>query len=279
MRVRIFDVEHGACALIESPNGGPIALVDCGTNTTTGWTPAGFIKGQMGRSKVDYLVITNADQDHYANLAMLRDSIQIGTFFKNPSVKAPEFEKLKRRTGPLSKDAVAYKALLESHVHPVTQPFDENMGGITIRNFWNKHPPFDDFNDLSLASFINYGGFQILFPGDLEYAGWMELLKNEAFRTELQRTTILVASHHGRQNGYCQDVFKYCAPRAMVISDKPIVHSTQDVPQYQNCLAGEGVMVVGETRLRHVLTTRKDKCIRFEVAASGDFTIFRGESV
>jgi hypothetical protein len=34
----VFDVEHGACALITTGGGNHI-LVDCGDNTTTGWEP------------------------------------------------------------------------------------------------------------------------------------------------------------------------------------------------------------------------------------------------
>jgi beta-lactamase superfamily II metal-dependent hydrolase len=279
MRLRVFDVEHGACALVESPNHGPIALIDCGTNTTTGWTPVRFVKEWLGRNRVDHLVITNADQDHYANLAALRDGLEIGAFTRNPSVNAGQFEQLKQRTGPLSRDAQAYKGLLQSYTHSVSVPFNENMGGITIRTFWNKYPAFKDFNNLSLVAFVRYSAFQILFSGDLEKAGWTALLQDEDFIAELRATTILVASHHGRENGYLEDVFEYLHPRAVIVSDKPIVHSTQGVPQYQNCVVGGGVIVAGETRLRHVLTTRKDGSIRFEIGHNGDFTIYTHEDV
>lgn len=274
MRITIFDVEHGACALIQSPQSGRIALIDCGTNTTTGWNPSDHIRRSLGRDLIDYLLITNADQDHYANLAALKENVRIRTFIKNSSFSASAFEKVKRESGPLSRDALAYKALLDSHTHPATTPFNDGMGGITLKTFYNKYPNFTDTNNLSLVAFVKYGSFQILFPGDLERDGWLALLKNESFRSYVDDTTILVASHHGRQNGYCEELFEGWGPHAVVVSDKPIVHQTQNVPQYQNCLCGDGINVIGEDRKRHVLTTRNDGAITFEVMGDGSYNVY-----
>lgn len=268
MDLKIFDVEHGACALIQAPNNGRIALIDCGTNTTTGWTPAAYIRNTLGRQMVDYLSITNADQDHYANLAALRREISITTLIKNPSLTAVAFEHIKRQSGSLSDDALAYKEMLQSYTGAVSTPFDHGMGGITLKSFYNNYPRFTDTNNLSCATFVNYRGFQILFPGDLEEDGWLALLEQDSFRTEVQRTTILVASHHGRRSGYCAALFQQWGPQAVVISDKPLTYETQQtVPQYQNCLSGDGINVVGCDRKRHVLTTRRDGCIHFKVGS------------
>jgi hypothetical protein len=38
MRLEIFNVEHGACALVTT-SGNRHILVDCGDNTTIGWEP------------------------------------------------------------------------------------------------------------------------------------------------------------------------------------------------------------------------------------------------
>ncbi|MCB9929052.1 MAG: hypothetical protein H6844_06530 [Alphaproteobacteria bacterium] len=273
MRLTIFDVEHGACALVQSNNSDCIALIDCGINSTTGWTPGEYIQNILGKNTIDYLFITNADQDHYANLSSLRQKIYIRTFTKNPSLNADAFERIKRQVGPMSADALAYQALLNSHTHPVTTSFNDGMGGITAKTFYNSYPKFSDTNNLSLVTFINYNGFQILFPGDLERPGWLEMLANPEFRQELQNTTILVASHHGRQNGYCDELFSGWSPQAVVVSDKPIVHNTQNVPQYQNCISGDGINVYGQNRRRRVLTTRKDGAITFTVNASGNYNV------
>jgi beta-lactamase superfamily II metal-dependent hydrolase len=269
VRITIFDVEHGACALIQSPNNGPIALIDCGHNSTTGWNPADYVRHQLGRDYLDYLIITNADQDHYSALDRLTSTLRVGVFYKNPSIPAPIFRQLKSETGPLSSDALAYERLLISHQSPAYIEFDDAMGGINIKNFWTRYPTSQEFNDLSLASFISFGSFRILFPGDLERAGWLRLLADPEFRAYLETTTILVASHHGRMNGYCSEAFENWRPQAVVVSDKPIMYKSQDVPQYQNVIAADGILVAGETRRRRVLTTRNDGTIFFNVLGDG----------
>lgn len=274
MRLTIFDVQHGACALVQSTEENRIALIDCGTNSSTGWVPADYIEDTLGRNVVDYLLITNADQDHYANLAVLKERIRIETFIGNRSLKEGNFERIKEESGPLSSDALAYQSFLQNYNTPADVPFDSGMGGITLKTFYNKYPKFTDTNNLSVAAFLNYNGFQILFPGDLERPGWLELLQNSQFTSELKATTILVAPHHGRENGYCEEVFQIWGPKAVVVSDKPIMHETQNVPQYQNCLSGDGITVIGQSRKRHVLTTRKDGAITFEVGQSGGYDVY-----
>ena len=125
--------------------------------------------------------------------------------------------------------------------------------------------------------FIQYAGFKILFPGDLEVDGWLAMLEQPQFRTELAGVEVLVASHHGRENGYCAEVFDYCRPQVVVMSDKAIVHDTQGMTQtYRNKVIKNhpnGVLVATTNKRRHVLTTRRDGYIQFEVNDQGGFTI------
>ncbi len=275
MYLRFWDVSHGACAMLHHRVGetaGRLAMIDCGD--TDDWNPADYITQSMRRTRLDYLFITNADQDHMSGLQGVWDAgIHVAVFIKNPSFKADAFETVKRRSGELSSDALRYKECLTKFTGEVTFPFNEHMGGITRETFWNKYPEFDDTNNLSLVIFIQYQGVGFLFPGDLEGPGWQKHLENPAFRTMLGRVDILCASHHGRRSGYCEDVFEYCAPSAIVISDKSIVHDTQNMTQtYRNHVIRnhpDGVYVRTSQRRRHVLTTRRDGWIQFEVDDEG----------
>ena len=106
----------------------------------------------------------------------------------------------------------------------------------------------------------------MLFPGDIERAGWLELLKRSDFRAELIGTDILMASHHGRESGYCEEIFQYFAPSCVVISDKAKVHQTQEtVPDYRKVVNAKGVKVRTTMKDRHVLTTRRDGHIVIDV--------------
>ena len=136
----------------------------------------------------------------------------------------------------------------------------------------HRYPRFYDTNNLSLAVFFKFGPFKILFPGDLEEDGWLAMLEQPAFRAELVGTTVLVVSHHGRTNGYCQRIFDYFEPQVVVISDKSIVHSTQK-PHYLYAASDQGVLVSNTNRRRRCLTTRKDGWILFKVSDDGRYTV------
>lgn len=268
MILRVWGVEHGACAMVQhaiGQHGGKLAMIDSGS--TDDWRPSDYIRHDLGRTKLDYLFITNADQDHMSDLQGLWDAgITVPVMFRNPSYTGEQMRQIKRQSGALSADAERYVSACSSFNEPVDEPFDLHMGGITATAFWNPYPAFTDTNNLSLVVFIKYSNFKILFPGDLEKAGWSALLQRPEFCAELHGTDVLVASHHGRESGYCAEIFNYFTPSAVVISDKPIEHETQQtVPDYRRIVRSQGVRVSTTMKDRHVLTTRRDGWIQFNV--------------
>ncbi len=280
MRIRVWDVEHGCCAMVQKVDHldgveyrGRLAMIDSGSSRD--FSPSKHIRNVLGRTVLDYLFITNADQDHMSDLkGLVAEGVRVNTLFRNPSYTGEELRAIKRLGGPLSADATLYAGACEDFRDPPSEPFDDYMGGITARVFWNNYPAFTDTNNLSLVVFVKFGSFTMLFPGDLEKTGWRALLHNAAFRTELAATDVLMASHHGRENGFCEDVFEFLKPRCVVISDKPIAHATQQtVPDYRRVVPEAGVTVATTMRRRHVLTTRRDGWIEFNVDDEGSFWI------
>lgn len=279
MELTIFDVEHGAAALMRSRDTERIALIDCGHNSYTGWNPADFIRKSLGRTKLDYLVITNTDQDHYSNLAKLVDQVYVENLYFNPDVTPAIFESLKRISGPLSSDAQAYLDMRRGYTLPINIGFNDGMGGIIQTHYYNSPADFDDFNNLSLACFYTYGDFRILFPGDLERPGWLKLLQNPYFVGMLRNTNVLVAPHHGRINqNYCEEIFEIWNPELVIISDKPISHGTQtDSTQvYRQIVKNPGIYFPDQEVYRKVLTTRSDGAIHFSVQADGSYHVTVG---
>lgn len=277
MILQIWDVQHGACAMLtheaESGVQGRLTMIDSGDNGLTGWKPSTYIKRHLRRDVLDYLFITNADLDHMSDLDNLwKEGISVSSFYRNRSVSPGALRIIKEANGELTDDIERYLALHNDYVHPLDAPFDENMGGITATTFCNPYPRFYDTNNLSLVVFFKFGPFKILFPGDLEEDGWLAMLEQPAFRDELAETTVLVASHHGRTNGYCQRIFDYFEPQVVVVSDKSIVHTTQK-PHYQYVASQNGVLVSNTNKRRRCLTTRKDGWILFKVSETGRYTV------
>jgi beta-lactamase superfamily II metal-dependent hydrolase len=133
---------------------------------------------------------------------------------------------------------------------------------------------FADENNLSLVVFVTCGQHKFIFPGDIEKEGWRQLLRNPTFVAELRNVSVFVASHHGRENGYCEDVLNLCPGiQAVVISDKKMGHQSQEtVSRYRAYARGFGYD--GENR--HVLTTRRDGRMFFSVPVVGKANVMLG---
>src|ERR1051325_2431370 len=139
MNVDIVDVEHGACAFIVPPSGGRLAMVDCGHNATKKWWPSIHLKYALERTALDYLFITNADHDHYSDLRDVVDAMPIHRFYRSWRFTADQFLEMKKESGPLSDDAIAYHDLMNSHSYTeaATPLFNDGMGRIKEKSFCN----------------------------------------------------------------------------------------------------------------------------------------------
>jgi glyoxylase-like metal-dependent hydrolase (beta-lactamase superfamily II) len=105
MRLKIWDVEHGACAMLDHVLNGQasrLAMIDCGCRED--WHPSAYLR-QMNRTTLDYLIITNADQDHLSDLAGFAASgITVATLTRNPQPPAETLRAIKAQGGPLTND-------------------------------------------------------------------------------------------------------------------------------------------------------------------------------
>jgi beta-lactamase superfamily II metal-dependent hydrolase len=126
---------------------------------------------------------------------------------------------------------------------------------VTLRNYSNRFGEFDDTNNLSLVTFLDVSGTRFALTGDIEEAGWLKLIQNAEVQRELQGTHVFFASHHGREGGYCRQVFDFCRPHVVVISDGAKQHATQETTSVYAQHAS-GISFGGATR--SVLTTRSD---------------------
>ncbi len=262
MLLELFDVEHGACALITTSNNRRV-MIDCGHNSTTGWRPSVAL-AQRSVSVLDKLVISNYDEDHVSSLEHLLQHVGVKVLVCNPSVSPAQLRYLKSEDGMgRGIDTLAWSR--EQVFTLAATPDPIGLGDVELRHYWNEYgePPFgfNDENNLSLVTFVTCCGHKVIFPGDLEKAGWKRLLTNPQFRAELATVTVFVASHHGRENGFCEEVMSLCTNiRTVVISDKKKHHQSQETVEKYRAYA-HGFMYYGTER--RVLTTRSDGSMRF----------------
>lgn len=264
MELRIFDVEHGQCSHIITSTNRHI-LIDAGHNSTTNWRPSTYLP-DWNVSHIDNLIISNFDEDHASDLHNLIRVVSVGTLTKNPSVSADQLRHLKE-LGGIGRGIDALAGMMARYTAPVTSNID--YGDFKVRHFWNRYPDeFEDENNLSLVSIIESNGIRICYPGDLEVAGWENLLVLDSFRQAMGEVDILIASHHGRRNGCSERLFRETGlnPTFVVISDSgPEFASQETVAWYrQRC---KGFQLHGENR--RVLTTRRDGRILIQTGPYG----------
>lgn len=273
--LQIFNVEHGACALLTTPaglGGWRRVLIDCGHNATTGWYPGRHL-GSLGVTSLEQLVITNYDEDHVSGYPdLLAQGIYVDWVFRNTSVTPATITQLKSETGM----GRGINALVQSlgTFGPVGgngKP-SPTFPGVSMEYFHNPYPVFEDENNLSLVLYLTVYGTSFLFPGDMECDGFEHLLAtNQRFRQVVPSINVLVASHHGRENGIFEDMFdKYvCRPQLVVISDDYKQYDTQETTRYYASKATGIKNFRGSGVNRWVLTTRSDGDIHFSWANGG----------
>jgi beta-lactamase superfamily II metal-dependent hydrolase len=266
--LQIFDVEHGACALFTSANVGvgcKRMLIDCGHNVTTQWTPGNHLQ-QLGVRTLEQLVITNYDEDHVSGYPdLLQRGISVQWLMRNGSVAPHVIRNLKSEDGMGRGIDALVNSLAAFTLFPAATIQPPQFPGVQLESFCNPYPAFDDENNLSMVLYARIHDTSFMFPGDMECAGFEYMLAhNPHFRSAVSSVDVLIASHHGRENGICQSMFDdwNCRPRLVVISDDYKQFDTQETVSYYSgkCLGIEGFRKPG---VRKVLTTRRDSEIVF----------------
>ncbi len=251
MKLTIHDVGHGGCITLLHNNGNSM-MWDCGHQGDN--RPSIFLP-QMGIYRINRFFVTNYDEDHISDLPLLQNkNISIEELYRNSSIDAHRLRILKRQSGPISYAMESMLDMIQRYKYSPPQP-PPSFPNVEFTTFCNTFDEFDDTNNCSLITFLTCNGLKFVIPGDVEKAGWLNLLKNIYFRNELRSVNIFIASHHGRESGYCKEVFDLCAPQVVVFSDSNIKYSTQEMSQiYARHCSGE--LFGGKTR--YVLSTRND---------------------
>ena len=255
MKFKILNVEHGFAAYAVARDGS-VFLFDCGYSQTC--RPSNYFWAR-GIRVIRRLFVTNYDEDHIADLPMLRQYFKIEILTRNFSINAAQLRKLK--TPPISHAMDELLEMINSYTGSVSSDQLESPG-IRVQTFHNNYPSFKDTNNLSLLNFLDIGNFSFVLPGDLERPGWLALLKNPQVCTLLEDVDIFVASHHGRESGYCKEVFNYCSPQFVIMSDGLVQYGTQEMTDIYGKHAIGGRF---NGQMRKVLTTRNDGNLLWQI--------------
>lgn len=252
MRFHILDVGHGFCAYVCADNGN-VMLFDCGHRSDPEFRPSRFLHEQGFRT-IHRLTVTNFDEDHISDLQEIRQLFHVQTLVRNQSISISQLRQLKLQGGAISPAMASLLDMMNTYNSPTSAP--PQFPGVSVNQYRAIFgTDFEDTNNISLVTFLQCGDLVVLIPGDLERPGWLHHLQNPRFRELLAAVNVLVASHHGRESGYCKEVFDYCQPDVVVFSDSQIIHGSQETANKYSRHT-RGIQFNGMTR--HVLSTRND---------------------
>jgi competence protein ComEC len=213
-------VGHGLAVVIQTP-GGQTFLYDCGAlgDPTVGRRIIAPALWSRGVTRIDTVLLSHADQDHYDGLSDLLDRFAIG------AVRVPPGFAGAKNPGAIRLiDQVRARGI---PVQPTTAPETWESAGV---RFQVQHPPADwhpetSDNARSLVLDVAFASRHIVLTGDLEQQGLLELVGRPAPEPP---PDVFLSPHHGGKSANPEWLYQWAKPRLVVVSQRPQPPRTND---------------------------------------------------
>jgi competence protein ComEC len=200
-------VGHGNAAILRTPSGRTM-LLDAGSTSgpqTTARIVSRFLWHE-GVSRIDAVMVTHADVDHFNGLPRLTRMFPIGEVLAPPQLARSQDPGVAILFDDLQRRGIPVRFLWEGDVMRVD--------GVRMEVL---HPParFASENDnaSSLVVRISSGPWSILTTGDLERNGLDRLLS-----TPERASSVLIAPHHGARQDRGSDLSAWARPALVLAS-------------------------------------------------------------
>lgn len=217
LKVTFLDVGQGDSAIIEMPYRKSVYVIDTGGLLRFDTEEfkkrdrpfeigrqvvVPYLKGN-GISSVDLLVLSHADADHAEGAEELFESLVIHQLHLSPGSAETD---IMQELAPYAKEAAVQfpgrgSGWREGDVHfSYLSPDDADYEG----------------NNDSLVLMLQSGEWRILFTGDLEEAGEMDLLRT--YGEQLKGVALLKVGHHGSKTSSSQPFLEVLQPQLSIFS-------------------------------------------------------------
>jgi competence protein ComEC len=277
LKIIVWDVQHGSATYMQTPNGTHI-VKDLGTGSfgenDRKFSPLIHLKNKYDVSRLDYIIISHPHKDHIDDILNF-DSLRPRVLTRPSHLSREDIMKdVKEEDKPLFEK---YLEINERYNQTVPRENDpslaQNNGGVEISHFHPKKSSTSNINNHSIVTVVQHAGTKIIIPGDNEPPSWKELLESDDFKDAIRDADIFVAPHHGRESGYCPEIFEYFKPRLTVISDD-VESGTSATDKYSKLSTGWTVHHRSgrDSEKRYCVTTRSDGYILIELGYNDDHT-------
>jgi hypothetical protein len=282
MRLIVFDVNNGNCALAVCNNGYSLML-DCGSNKDklcpvesilTLKKPNGWLHHMQSfrTSPLTMLVISHPDLDHISNIETVHTDLRPSLLSRRKIAEYPsEF---------VENESEAFQYYKQNLCLSYTAPALETPPW----GFNHKHYqiPMEELlkldsikNNSSRIWLLEHNGTRVLFGGDMEKRGWESLLDNNSeFYSDISKgIDVFVAPHHGHKSAFSTKLFDVMgAPKLSILSKASEDQGESDVDtRYSQISEGGPVYSIDASNFetKKTLSTRKNGTIFIDTNNEG----------
>jgi competence protein ComEC len=211
LRMTVLSIGHGTAIVLETPDGRCL-LYDAGSlsGPEVAQRQVSAYLWSRGRTKIDEVILSHADLDHFNGLIELADRFRIGAVRLTPTFADKPDRGTQATIRYLEKTGIPMRRIHQGEVlragevviealHPPAGPAPALSGPENIR---------------SLVLRIAYQGRSILLTGDLEQAG-LEMVTSQP----IEPVDVLVAPHHGSRISNTGRFAAWCRPGLAISSE------------------------------------------------------------
>lgn len=210
LRTTFLSVGHGLSVLVERAGGDPW-LYDCGrlgSDVGAARSISGFLWSR-GISRLDAIVISHGDADHYNALPWLLEQFAVRRVYAAEGLLGSASPAAAAIRAVAAEAGVELKPTSAVEVVPWSVRADHRCSILQPRS----GETFETDNAAGLVVSLEAYGRKLLLTGDLEGSGLSALLRRPA-----ERFDVLLAPHHGSTRSNPPGLAEWCRPSWVVVS-------------------------------------------------------------
>ncbi len=222
LRCTFLAVGHGTCAVIETHNG-RVLVYDAGAKNGPDVTRRQIAPYLWSRGirRIDELLLSHADLDHFNGVAQLVDRFAIGRVVSTPTFAQRELAGMQKTLAALEGRGLA--------IEIVHAGMRWEVDGVSLKVL---HPPLvgpaGKENARSLVVHVVHADWSMLLTGDLEDPGLKQVLDLPPPRVE-----VLMAPHHGSDASNIPALAARTKPKLVVSSQTAPTSERASVKMYE----------------------------------------------
>ncbi len=254
LEIDVLSVGHGAAVFVLTPDGKAV-LCDAGCFSRP-MVAANTISRRLwkaGKSRIDAVVLSHADTDHYNTIPELAKRFSIAAVYvspymfdkTNPAVRHLE-NTLRQRNIPVhiltaGETVDVSRRTKFTVLHPHEKPVEQEPE--------NLHT-----NSTSLVLLVEHLGKRVLLPGDLETK--KSSLEIDFLKREPIRCDVLLVPHHGGNSNLTEPLMNWCTPETLWISGGKFTYKPELAQSFRD-------------RGYEVFHTLEDGCLQLRIDHGG----------